>query len=102
MRSEEHTSELQSPDQHSFPTRRSSDLNPKEFTMMIAFALLVTIDSSVDGSILHVNGSISVKTGIAFSARMAFVTAIKLNEGRITSSPSPTFKARNEIGRAHV
>src|SRR5947208_3263602 len=25
-RSEEHTSELQSPDQHSFPTRRSSDL----------------------------------------------------------------------------
>src|SRR5260364_322242 len=26
-RSEEHTSELQSPDQHSFPTRRSSDLS---------------------------------------------------------------------------
>src|SRR5947208_2734998 len=26
VRSEEHTSELQSPDHHSFPTRRSSDL----------------------------------------------------------------------------
>src|SRR5438552_3476380 len=28
-RSEEHTSELQSPDQHTFPTRRSSDLKTK-------------------------------------------------------------------------
>src|SRR5947208_307273 len=30
-RSEEHTSELQSPDQHSFPTRRSSDLMLAQF-----------------------------------------------------------------------
>src|SRR5947208_2261321 len=33
-RSEEHTSELQSPDQHSFPTRRSSDL-PRLFSARI-------------------------------------------------------------------
>ena len=54
--------------------------------MALVFALRAV--ASLAGSILNVLGQMSTNTGIAFSFRTAFVTAIKLKEGKITSSPS--------------
>lgn len=54
------------------------------------------------GSILLLTGSMSAKTGVAPTATMQAALAKKLREGRITSSPAPTPKARSASSSATV
>src|SRR5947208_1159599 len=102
IRSEEHTSELQSPDQHSFPTRRSSDLayfyeNPR-----------VTADQIVlSGNRIHDNGQLGIAattlvlaTGnTVYRHTNQYSAGIWLNDG---AEARQNTVYDNKIGRAHV
>src|SRR5947208_828665 len=101
-RSEEHTSELQSPDQHSFPTRRSSDLYmkyPDDETfpqLIVNYVKLPTVprfdqDWTPLAKALR-GGDYFVSTGEVLLRNWAL-------EG---SGAKRTYNAEVEIGRAHV
>src|SRR5438034_342909 len=101
-RSEEHTSELQShSDLHSFPTRRSSDLN--SFWRALGDEKLITYLALF---LLHDNGATppdKVERDLAALYIQVRVGVFCLQDGGIQRTANPHFElAVEEIGRAHV
>ena len=56
---------------------------------MIALVFEVIAFSISSGNMVHVIGSISTITGVAFAYRTAFMVAANVKSGTITSSPGP-------------
>src|SRR5947208_1525035 len=101
-RSEEHTSELQSPDQHSFPTRRSSDLDdaPSSQVMKSTPPFWKAEEARMLGTTLPNQPSPVAIEQSCMSLHMLGVIQAKF--GTVPAERSVLNCVDGKIGRAHV
>src|SRR5947208_2381961 len=101
-RSEEHTSELQSPDQHSFPTRRSSDLhNTRSIGLLGMRERAALLDGDIQWHGERGSGT-TVTVRIPHPEKPRRKNELIQHENLAHRRPRRRPTGPKEIGRAHV